>query len=599
MAKLKKKDIWLEQFQLGYGMVERHPIFGPLLRYVHVSPVENAQMKGAAHCGDHGYITVSRKMRLAPEEWAYVLAHCLLHYGLWHFEQKADPVKWNVACDMYIAKFLADAKLFRAPEFMSTQPPYPAESEEELYRRMRDITLIDEMHGGFSTGNGFTDFELAAQGGPRYYRRGTNAKQHYTNIFADALTNAVSAAVGVAAGQLTSIADREGLAATPAEKARRWFISSYPLLGALAAGFKIMEDPDICRREEISTAAISEATQTIFISPGAGLTQEECRFVMAHEFLHVGLRHQSRCQGRDPYLWNVACDYVINGWLTQMGVGEMPKMELLYDPDFSGMSAETIYDMIVKDIRRFKKLATLRGKGLSDILGEGDIRFYKAPVGLDDFYRRAITEGLEYHKAGRGLVPAGLEEEIQALYRDPIPWDVELARWFDNFFSPIEKKRTYARASRRQSSTPDIVRPRTVPDSDALEGRTFGVVIDTSGSMDRYMLAVALGSVTSYADSRDVPYARVIFCDAAAYDAGYLAPDAIMGRIQVQGRGGTVLQPGIDFLEKAPDFPKNGPVLIITDAYCDHFTCHRDHAILIPKGAKLPFRPGGPVFVFE
>ena len=599
MAKLKKKDIWLEQFQLGYGMVERHPIFGPLLRYVHVSPVENAQMKGAAHCGDHGYITVSRKMRLAPEEWAYVLAHCLLHYGLWHFEQKADPVKWNVACDMYIAKFLADAKLFRAPEFMSTQPPYPAESEEELYRRMRDITLIDEMHGGFSTGNGFTDFELAAQGGPRYYRRGTNAKQHYTNIFADALTNAVSAAVGVAAGQLTSIADREGLAATPAEKARRWFISSYPLLGALAASFKVMEDPDICRREEISTAAISEATQTIFISPGAGLTQEECRFVMAHEFLHVGLRHQSRCQGRDPYLWNVACDYVINGWLTQMGVGEMSKMELLYDPDFSGMSAETIYDMIVKDIRRFKKLATLRGKGLSDILGEGDIRFYKAPVGLDDFYRRAITEGLEYHKAGRGLVPAGLEEEIQALYRDPIPWDVELARWFDNFFSPIEKKRTYARASRRQSSTPDIVRPRTVPDSDALEGRTFGVVIDTSGSMDRYMLAVALGSVTSYADSRDVPYARVIFCDAAAYDAGYLAPDAIMGRIQVRGRGGTVLQPGIDFLEKAPDFPKNGPVLIITDAYCDHFTCHRDHAILIPKGAKLPFRPGGPVFVFE
>jgi len=599
MPKEKKKNIWLEQFQPGYDMVERHPIFGPLLRYVHVSPVENAQMKGAAYCGDHGYITVSRKMRLFPEEWAYVLAHCLLHYGLWHFEQKADPVKWNVACDMYIAKFLADAKLFRAPEFMRTQPPYPADSEEELYRRMRDVTLTDELHGGFSTGSGFTDFELAAQGGPRYFRRGANAKQHYTNIFADALTNAVSAAVGVAAGHLTSIADREGLAATPAEKARRWFISSYPLLGALAASFKVMEDPDICRREEISTAAISEATQTIFISPGAGLTQEECRFVMAHEFLHVGLRHQSRCQGRDPYLWNVACDYVINGWLTQMGVGEMPKMELLYDPDFAGMSAETIYDIIVKDIRKFRKLATLCGKGLSDILGEGDIRFYKAPVGLDDFYRRAISEGLEYHKAGRGLVPAGLEEEIQALYRDPIPWDVELARWFDNFFAPIEKKRTYARASRRQSSTPDIVRPRTVPDSDALEGRTFGVVIDTSGSMDRYMLAVALGSVASYADSRDVPYARVIFCDAAAYDAGYLAPDAIMGRVQIKGRGGTVLQPGIDFLEKSPDFPKDGPILIITDAYCDHFTCRRDHAVLIPKGAKLPFRPGGPVFVFE
>lgn len=600
MPKQKKKDTWLEQFQPGYDMVERHPIFGPLLRFVHVNPTtENTQMKGAARCDDHGYITVNRRQRLAPEEWAYVLAHCLLHFGLWHFEDKADPVKWNVACDMYIAKFLADAKLFRAPEFMRTLSCYPVDSEESICRRLREIPLTDELHGGFSTSGGFVDFELTGKHVHRYYRYGVDAKHHYTTIFADALTNAVSAAVGVAAGQISSITDREGLATTPAEKARRWFISSYPLLGALAAGFKVIEDPDICRREEISVAAISEATQTIFISPGAGLTQEECRFVMAHEFLHVGLRHGSRCQGRDPYLWNVACDYVINGWLIEMGVGEMPKMELLYDPEFAGISAETIYDIIVKDIRRFKKLATLRGKGLSDILGEGDVRFYKAPVGLDNFYRRAISEGLEYHKAGRGTVPAGLEEEIQALYRDPIPWDVELARWFDNFFAPIEKKRTYARASRRQSSTPDIVRPRTVADPAALEGRTFGVVIDTSGSMDRYLLAVALGSVASYADSRDVPYARVIFCDAAAHDAGYLAPDAIMGRITVKGRGGTVLQPGIDFLENDPGFPKDGPILIITDAWCDHFVCHREHAILIPKGAGLPFRPSGPVFVFE
>src|SRR5262249_34205336 len=31
------------------------------------------------------------------------------------------------------------------------------------------------------------------------------------------------------------------------------------------------------------------------------------RFVMAHELLHVGLRHDVRREGRDPYYWNVAC----------------------------------------------------------------------------------------------------------------------------------------------------------------------------------------------------------------------------------------------------------------------------------------------------
>jgi predicted metal-dependent peptidase len=409
----------------------------------------------------------------------------------------------------------------------------------------------------------------------------------------------VSAAVGVAAGYLENINGESLKRIGPARRARRWFVNCYPLLGALAASFKIIENPVVCMRENITIAAISEHSSKIYFNPGRKLTDEEYRFVMAHEFLHVGLRHQSRGQGRDPYLWNVACDYVINGWLVEMGVGNPPSADLLLDDKFKGMSAEQVYDIIVRDIRRFKKLATLRGVGLSDMLGESEPRFYRAPTGLDEFYRRALSEGLEYHKSSRGLIPAGLEEEIRALWHAPIPWDVELARWFDRFFSPLEKRRIYARLSRRQASTPDIVRPRTVPAAEMYDGRTFGVVIDTSGSMDARALAVALGAVASYADSRDVPLARVVFCDAAAYDAGYMSPDAIMGNVRVRGRGGTVLQPGIDFLERSEDFPKDGPILIITDAECDCFSVKREHAIMIPKGRYLPFRPRGEVFAFE
>lgn len=43
---------------------------------------------------------------------------------------------------------------------------------------------------------------------------------------------------------------------SPYEKARRWFISSYPLLGALAAGFEIVGDPLVCQRLGISVAAV-------------------------------------------------------------------------------------------------------------------------------------------------------------------------------------------------------------------------------------------------------------------------------------------------------------------------------------------------------
>ena len=68
---------------------------------------------------------------------------------------------------------------------------------------------------------------------------------------------------------------------------------------------------------------------------------------MAHELLHVGLRHDARAQGRDHFFWNVACDYVINSWLIKMGIGQIPTMGLLYDEDLKGLSAESIYDIIV------------------------------------------------------------------------------------------------------------------------------------------------------------------------------------------------------------------------------------------------------------
>jgi predicted metal-dependent peptidase len=130
----------------------------------------------------------------------------------------------------------------------------------------------------------------------------------------------------------------------------------------------------------------------------------------------------------------------------------------------------------------------------------------------------------------------------------------------------------------------------------AEDGRTFGVILDTSGSMDKKLLAKSLGAIASYAAARDVPMARIIFCDAAPYDAGYMSPDLISDKVQVKGRGGTVLQPAIDLLEHAEDFPKNGPILIITDGECDRLRIKRDHAFLLPKGKHLPFYPKGPVF---
>jgi hypothetical protein len=59
---------------------------------------------------------------------------------------------------------------------------------------------------------------------------------------------------------------------------------------------------------------------------------------------------------------------------------------------------------------------------------------------------------------------------------------------------------------------------------------------------------------------------------------------------------GTVLQPGVNLLETADDFPEDGPLLVITDGQCDALHVRREHAFLVPRGRRLPFNPRGPVF---
>ncbi len=583
------------QFVAGQQMVGRHPLFSPL--YYHANLVRQAgnlcPADGWAVVTQGGAIHVHPTRRASADEWAYVLAHCLLHLGFDHFQEREQPDEWNAACDWVVARFLADLKFGRPPGEMPAAPPPTTRTEDALYAQFCAAGIPPEGRVFGTAGVRPRDLFL----GPvkiGWYGKPTNWPQ----VLGRGLTAAVTSAVNVAAGAELYLG-APTRSRTPGQAARAWFISHYPLLGALAATFTIIEDQAICSRMGIAVAAVDAQSREIFLNPAAGLDEREDRFVMAHELLHVGLRHDQRCQGRDPYLWNVACDYVINGWLVEMGLGALPGVGGLYDPGVKAESAESVYDRLVTDMRRYRKVMTLRGVGIGDILRRGPPDWWNTLEGvdLDDFYRGALSQGLVYHREGdRGLLPAGLVEEIYAQLQPPIPWDVELAQWFDAHFPPLEVRRSYARASRRQAATPDIPRPSLVSaDPDA--GRTFGVVLDTSGSMDRSLLAKALGTIAGYSLAREVPAARVVFCDAVAYDVGYLPPEAIADRVQVRGRGGTILQPGIDLLEAAEDFPPAGPLLIITDGYCeDRLHIRRDHAYLLPEGRHLPFVPRGPVF---
>ena len=591
---------------IGWDAVRLNTVLGKLANATAFSDESLLGTDAWAVVDDRGIITVNLERDGEPGEWAWVFAHLMLHLGLGHTDEdrRGDYDRiYTTACCVAVNRF---AETVRVGRSLVLLPELPGDDEASLARRWRETGVPPEFVGIGTNG----DRPCLRPGAPvsaSWARRSRTWEQQ----FALGLTEAATEAMTDAAESRGQTRHRRVMREW--DHALSWFTSSYPLLGAVAAGFTLVPDADVTLAWDIRVAAVDPAHGEIYVNPWAGLTEEEWRFVLAHEMLHAALGHDRRAEGRDPYLWNVACDYVINGWLVDMAVGHLPDGGL-HDQGLTGLSAESVYDTLVTDLRRARKLRTLGARENGDVLGDwlsepaaarrrGSRRAHPPVpwartrhVDLDDFYRRALTQGMEYHRVGRGRVPKGLEEEIRSLDHPPLPWDARLARWFDEHVRGPEPRRTYARASRRQSATPDIPRPGTRRPEEVERQPTFGVVLDTSGSMDTTLLGKALGAIASYATARDVPAARVVFCDALAYDAGYLSPSDIAGNVRVRGRGGTILQPGVDLLERARDFPEDGPILVITDAMCDRVRVRREHAFLVPAGARLPFVARGPVF---
>ena len=135
----------------------------------------------------------------------------------------------------------------------------------------------------------------------------------------------------------------------------------------------------------IHVAAVNAAAGEIYVNPLTVLSVSEWRFVMAHEMLHAALRHGERVGGRDPYLWNVAADLVINGWLLEMGVGTMPDGAEDYGLVLVGLEIPAPHG---PGILRFSSghvfVGQLRRSGLDDMVSVRLAETYDDP---SDFFR--------------------------------------------------------------------------------------------------------------------------------------------------------------------------------------------------------------------
>ena len=89
----------------------------------------------------------------------------------------------------------------------------------------------------------------------------------------------------------------------------------------------------------------------------------ELRGLLAHELMHAVLQHPARRKNRDPELWNIAHDFVVNGILTDFGF-VLPEGGLMPPEGFGKANAEMLYDWLKKHAKRITiKIPMEKGAG--------------------------------------------------------------------------------------------------------------------------------------------------------------------------------------------------------------------------------------------
>ena len=128
---------------------------------------------------------------------------------------------------------------------------------------------------------------------------------------------------------------------------KRKMLVKYPFFGSVVSDVDYKEDKNI-------SAAATDG-KTIYYNPEflEDLSVSEQTFIFAHEVCHIAFNHVLRSEGKDPELWNIATDAVINQFLKRDGLemvqGGVDMAEAInYD-------AEELYEKLLKEKQQNKQ----------------------------------------------------------------------------------------------------------------------------------------------------------------------------------------------------------------------------------------------------
>src|SRR5210317_1060668 len=122
--------------------------------------------------------------------------------------------------------------------------------------------------------------------------------------------------------------------------ARIGLLLRHPFFGNMATRLRIVEADDW-----LGTAAVDGRNLFFNTQFFNAMSNKEIEFVVAHEILHMVFDHLGRREDRNPMLYNIAADYIVNNLLVRDRIGTKPKIvDCFQDFKYDGWTSEEVYD---------------------------------------------------------------------------------------------------------------------------------------------------------------------------------------------------------------------------------------------------------------
>lgn len=361
--------------------------------------------------------------------------------------------------------------------------------------------------------------------------------------------------------------------------ARVGLLLRHPFFGNMATRLRILAADDW-----LPTAAVDGRNLYFNTQFFNEMSNKEIEFVVAHEILHCVFDHLNRRDHREPQLYNIAADYIVNNTLVRDRIGEKPKLVDCYqDFKYDGWTSEEVYDDLLQnaDEDELKQLGELldehvdweaggNGDGESEDEGEegvdanGNKTSKRRPKYSKEDLRQIRDEIKENmlsaaQSAGAGNVPAGVARMIKELTEPKMNWR-ELLR--QQIQSTVKNDFTFARPSRKGQMSGAIL-----PGHDFDETIDICVALDMSGSIGerqaRDFLSEIKGIMDEYKD-----YKIKVWCfDTEVYAEETFTADGgeELTDYEIRGGGGTDFMANWTYMKENDIQPKK--FVMFTDGY--------------------------------